>query len=183
MSLFVSTKQRSNAIEIMDDFSISGSVLRDTLDKIDNINTFLGGNLGVGFDFGFTYHLSKQLEITGSIIDLGFINYSKKNKVYTAKGNFTLEGINFLFDPSSSVDYFTQLEEDFEENVKREENEDSYIAWRPTKINSSIKYSFGEKRSRFCYDLRNNEYFSNAIGLQLFSVFRPLSPQIGLTGF
>jgi len=44
MSLFVNTKQRSNALEIMDDFSISGAVLRDTLDKIDNINTFLGGN-------------------------------------------------------------------------------------------------------------------------------------------
>lgn len=44
MSLFIDTKYRTNATEIMDDFSISGIVLRDTLDKIDSINTFLGGN-------------------------------------------------------------------------------------------------------------------------------------------
>lgn len=44
MSFLVNTKYRTSATEIMDDFSISGAVLRDTLDKIDNINTFLGGN-------------------------------------------------------------------------------------------------------------------------------------------
>ncbi|WP_299883161.1 methyltransferase domain-containing protein [uncultured Lacinutrix sp.] len=44
MSLLVNTKYRTNATEIMDDFSISGTILRDTLNKIDNINAFLGGN-------------------------------------------------------------------------------------------------------------------------------------------
>ena len=37
-------------------------------------NTLLGGNLGLGFDVGLTYHFSPQLEFTGSIIDLSLIH-------------------------------------------------------------------------------------------------------------
>ncbi|MES2827499.1 MAG: methyltransferase domain-containing protein [Bacteroidota bacterium] len=40
----VSTKYRSNADELMDDFSMEGEVLKDALDKIAGINRFLGGN-------------------------------------------------------------------------------------------------------------------------------------------
>ena len=44
MDFFISTKQRTNKEEIMDDFSIGGDLLRDTLDKLENINRWLGGN-------------------------------------------------------------------------------------------------------------------------------------------
>jgi len=42
--MLVNTTQRSNAPEIMDDFSIEGEVLKDALDKIVSINKLLGGN-------------------------------------------------------------------------------------------------------------------------------------------
>lgn len=44
MSLLVDTKYRSDLEEIMDDFTLEGKLLRDTLDKIATINKFLGGN-------------------------------------------------------------------------------------------------------------------------------------------
>ena len=44
MSFLVNTTYRSNAVELMDDFSVGGDLLRDTLDKLDNINKWLGGN-------------------------------------------------------------------------------------------------------------------------------------------
>ena len=44
MSVFVDTKQRSDQTEIMDDLSLEGPLLRDTLDKLATINKFLGGN-------------------------------------------------------------------------------------------------------------------------------------------
>jgi len=44
MSLFIDTTHRSNDIEIMDDFSMKGELLRDTLDKLGCINKWLGGN-------------------------------------------------------------------------------------------------------------------------------------------
>lgn len=44
MSLFVNTKYRSDKVELMDDFSNNGVLLRDTLDKLAVINKWLGGN-------------------------------------------------------------------------------------------------------------------------------------------
>lgn len=40
----INTKYRTNETEIMDDFTLKGEVLRDTLDKIATINQLLGGN-------------------------------------------------------------------------------------------------------------------------------------------
>ncbi|MFT6960127.1 MAG: 2-polyprenyl-3-methyl-5-hydroxy-6-metoxy-1,4-benzoquinol methylase [Polaribacter sp.] len=45
MDFFISTKERTNKEELMDDFSIGGDLLKDTLDKLENINRWLGGNL------------------------------------------------------------------------------------------------------------------------------------------
>ncbi|MBT8271723.1 MAG: methyltransferase domain-containing protein [Bacteroidia bacterium] len=44
MSLFIDTKYRSSETEIMDDFSMNGELLRDTLNKLGAINKWLGGN-------------------------------------------------------------------------------------------------------------------------------------------
>ncbi|MDJ0646891.1 MAG: methyltransferase, partial [Flavobacteriaceae bacterium] len=44
MSLFVNTTYRSDREELMDDFSMEGELLQDTLDKIATINKWLGGN-------------------------------------------------------------------------------------------------------------------------------------------
>lgn len=44
MSLFIDTTYRSNEEELMDDFSIQGDLLRDTLDQLGRINKWLGGN-------------------------------------------------------------------------------------------------------------------------------------------
>lgn len=44
MSFIINTKFRTKDIEMMDNFSINGELLKDTLDKLDSINKFLGGN-------------------------------------------------------------------------------------------------------------------------------------------
>ena len=44
MTCFKNTRHRSDSIELMDDFSIDGEVLYDTLDKLVIINKWLGGN-------------------------------------------------------------------------------------------------------------------------------------------
>ena len=44
MSLLVNTKHRTYHEELMDDFTIGGPLLQDTLDKLAKINTWLGGN-------------------------------------------------------------------------------------------------------------------------------------------
>ncbi|MDB4236588.1 DUF5723 family protein [Flavobacteriaceae bacterium] len=146
-------------------------------------NTLLGGNLGLGFDVGLTYHFSPQLEFTGSIIDVGFIKYSKNIRNYTAKGNYILDGINFEYNSDDPSDYWEQLEEDFNANVPTGETENTYTSWRPMKINAALKYSFGEKRSKFCYTKTHKQYYYNSIGFQIHTIMRPLKPQFSFTSF
>ena len=145
-------------------------------------NTFLGGNLGVGLDFGLTYHISPQLQFSGSLIDVGFVNHKKNIKNQKTAGSFTFEGIEFEFD-ASNRNYWEELETAFKEQILSTENNESYISWRPAKLNAAIKYSFGEKRSQYCYDNTFKEFYTDAFGAQLYSVFRPLRQQFAFTGF
>ena len=146
-------------------------------------NSFLGGNLGIGFDVGMTYKISKQLEFTGSLLDVGFIHHKSNIKNSFAKGSYVFEGIEFLYDPSNPPNYWADLDADFLEKVPRGDNQDSYISWRPAKVNAALKYSFGERRSTYCYDNTYKELYTNAFGIHIHTVFRALSPQVELTGF
>lgn len=145
-------------------------------------NTFFGGNMGVGLDFGLSYNFSPQLQFSASLLDIGFINHTKNIKNTITKGSFTFEGIAFDYD-TNNTNYWQNLNDAFEEQLPTEENQDSYISWRPAKFNAAIKYSFGEKRSKYCYDDTYKDFFSDAFGAQLYSVFRPLRQQFALTGF
>ncbi|MFQ3297275.1 MAG: hypothetical protein ACI9JT_000389 [Polaribacter sp.] len=145
-------------------------------------NTFLGGNLGLGVDFGLTYYINPQLQFSGSLLDIGFVHHKKNIKNTVTSGSFTLEGIEFEFDDSNR-NYWNEIETAFKEQVLSTDNNDSYVSWRPTKLNAAIKYSFGEKRSKYCYDNTFKEFYTDAFGAQLYAVFRPLRKQFALTGF
>ena len=163
------------------DAEIRTSGIADSNDVFSN--TLLGGNLGLGFDVGLTYHFSPQLEFTGSIIDVGFIKYSKNIRNFTAKGNYILDGINFEYNSDDPLDYWEQLEEDLNVNVPTEETENAYTSWRPMKLNAALKYSFGERRNKFCYTKTHKQYYYNSIGFQIHTIMRPLKPQFSFTSF
>ena len=70
MSFFINTKFRTDKEELMDDFSIGGDLLRDTLNTLENINRWLGGNKVTlnGLKILLKNH-TKEYKIT--IIDIG----------------------------------------------------------------------------------------------------------------
>ena len=147
-------------------------------------NTFLGGNLGLGMDLGLTYHFTPQLEFTGSILDVGFINHSKGIRNFSSKGDYVFDGINFEFpDSANFVDYWDEFEEDLDAKVPSQEDQESYHSWRPMKLNAALKYSFGEKRSKSCYAKTHKQYYYNSIGFQIHTIMRPLKPQFSFTSF
>ena len=71
-------------------------------------NSLLGGNLGAGVDVGFTYHVTPQLQFSGSLIDFGFVQHTKNIKNNLIEGSFTFEGIEFEFD--SNRNYWGELD-------------------------------------------------------------------------
>lgn len=164
----------------------SGIIINDELEERPAEylkNTFFGGNLGVGIDVGITYNFSQQLQFSASILDVGFVNHKKNIRNNTVQGDFVFEGINFLFDAENPTDYWGELDERFKEELPIQENEASYISWKPAKINAALKYNFGDRRSKICYDDTYKDFYTDAIGFQLYSVFRPLRPQLALTAF
>lgn len=146
-------------------------------------STFLGGNFGLGLDVGFTYYYNEQWQFTASVLDVGFINYSKKNKNAKIVGDYTFSGINFEYS-GKNKNYWTELKEDFKAKVPREENRQSYLVMRPIKVNGSVRYSFGKSRNMTnCHDISYKDFYDNAVGGQLYTVFRPSGPRFALTGF
>jgi hypothetical protein len=146
-------------------------------------STFLGGNFGLGFDIGFTYHYNEQIEFTASLIDIGFVSYSKNTRNAKINGSYTFSGIEFQYD-STNPNYWSDLQSDVDENFPRDENEESYTVMRPIKFHSSARYSFGRSRNESnCHDISFKDYYDNAVGGQLYSIFTPIGPRFAFTGF
>ncbi len=200
---FVTTEGVNNifATTLVADMELrtSGLLALDDAREDDNIagtaikRALFGGNLGVGVDLGFTYHLNEQTVLTGSLLDLGFIYHTNATKNYTLKGNATVEGV--VITPEETInpdtDFWEDLVDDIESFVPYEENTQSYVAFRPTKLYASLRYNFGEQVAR-----RGNcecginatstsfrSKYANSVGGQLYMINRPRGPQAALTAF
>ncbi|KPM32490.1 Hypothetical protein I595_908 [Croceitalea dokdonensis DOKDO 023] len=155
--------------------------------------SLLGGNLGVGLDFGFTKRLGSNSYFTISVLDIGFIYHNNDVKNYTLNGAGTNEGIEIILPEdlgNLSVDIWQDLVDDFEERIPLDTNADAFFSLRPTQLNASYRYHFGEysKKSNCDCDIapsgRNiNIDYKNAVGAQLFMIHRPRGPQAALTAF
>ena len=146
-------------------------------------NAFFGDNMGIGFDVGFTYHISDQIEVTGSVVDVGFIKYSKLIQNASITGSYKYEGVAYEYDPENPSSFVELIGGSFREEVTTVQNEESYVSLRPAKVNASFAYSFGMKRSIYCFDNTFKDFFSNTLGVQMHAVHRPLSIQHAFTGF
>ncbi|MFY7671356.1 DUF5723 family protein [Tenacibaculum sp. MEBiC06402] len=145
--------------------------------------TFLGPNLGLGIDVGFTYNVDEQTKFSASLLDIGFVAYSDKLRNGTVEGDYVFSGIEFQYD-GSNPDYWQNLNDDINANVIRRQNKDSYSVLRPIKFNAALHHYFGKsRREESCSDISYHSYFDNAVGAQLFSVIRPIGPQFAFTGF
>lgn len=71
-------------------------------------------NLGIGFDFGFIYQMDERTTISGSILDVGFINWKTDTWSFESLGDFEYSGTGNE-DGFNSPDYFSELGDDLED--------------------------------------------------------------------
>ena len=147
----------------------------------------LGGNLGLGIDFGFTYKATEQMTFEASIQDIGFIRHTKDTENYTLNGNLEFEGINPLFpevdDGQTAEEYWNSVADDFEGLFEVDSSSAKYTTWRPFKLNAALRYEFGKKASKECNCITDDVGYINEIGAQLYAINRPKRPQIALTAY
>jgi hypothetical protein len=162
----------SGLTNYVDDDSVS--VKNDIVKK-----TFLGGNLGLGLDLGLTYYPKENLQLTASLIDIGFINHNKEVKNYRYQGYYNNVGLT----PDFVIGNSNNIVEEFKEAIPLDTLRTKYTTRRPLKFNSSIQYSFGDGRSSDCNCQRNEMKYKNSVGAQLFAMSTPRTPLLALTGY
>jgi hypothetical protein len=144
----------------------------------------LGGNLGMGLDLGLTYYPQSNIQITASMIDLGFINHTKNIENYSYKGFYNYKGLvpHFNNENAAQANY-----QDFKNAIVEETTNTSYTTWRPTKFNASAQYSFEEERvvdgACNCEGTDQGIFYKSTVGAQLFAMTTPKLPLYALTAF
>ncbi|NKI33244.1 DUF5723 family protein [Croceivirga thetidis] len=207
---FVTTQGQDNILRntIVADVEVRTSGVESLFDALDDDvaqsqelprwllgRSLFGGNLGLGFDLGFTHELSPNTYITASLQDIGFIYHNNDVKNYTLNGAASNEGVEIRLPEdlnNASTEFWQDLVDDLETLVPFETNTNSYFSLRPTKLNASIRKNWGERgfSSKNCecstsaISQRSNDLdYVNAAGAQLFMINRPRGPQSALTAF
>ena len=146
-----------------------------------------GGNLGLGLDLGFTYQVNDQWYVDGSILDFGFISYTKDVENYEVEGDFVFEGIDPFFigstNPQTADQFWSDIEEEFEDVFEVDTTQTTYTRLRPVKFNASLNYAFGKKPLKDCNCRAEEGRYLNRIGGQLYAIARPRGPQLALTTY
>ncbi|HLW33196.1 MAG TPA: DUF5723 family protein [Aequorivita sp.] len=149
-----------------------------------------GGNIGVGVDLGLTYDINKAWSVSASAQDIGAIFHSKNVESYRAHGSYTLDGINLIFPSLSAGDptypYYDDLEDEIESAIPIDTLYNSYIQFRPLKLNAAVTFGFGRFNASGdcdCLNMGGSKLHSQNLGVQFYSIFRPKTPQMAATLF
>ena len=167
----------TSGIAKYDDKGYDPNVVKDITKR-----AFLGGNLGLGFDAGFTYYPKKNVQITASAIDIGFIRHTKEVESLTLKGVYEYKGVIPKFNSGESI---KNVYQEFKDAIPVDTLYANYTTWRPAKINSSVQFSFDEEipEDCNCMDYNPETIYKSAIGAQLFVMTTPRTPLIAFTTY
>lgn len=188
------TMRTSGVQEILDVLDDDSNSAQSDLANLILKRSLLGGNLGLGFDVGFTHTFGKSSYVTASLLDVGFIYHTNAIKNYTLKGAASNEGIEIILPEdlnNFNTEIWQELIDDVEEQIPFSTNEESYITLRPIKLNASFRHNFGERKPKKencecgtkTVSRDENIDYVNAVGGQFFMMNRARGPQAALTAF
>jgi len=147
---------------------------------------FSGWNFGMGFDAGATYKMDDQWTFSASVLDLGWINYSRWLKTYSNDNVvWTYKGIDANqfdgLDDQQTEDRLNEIKDSLVDMFQLQESEKSFNVMLTAKIFLGANYQLSDKESLGA--LLRTEIFNNVWRPSLtLSYFRQLNENFGVTG-
>ena len=169
----------SGAAEYLDE-NYDGDLGSDLVEDVKQ-KALLGGNLGLGFDIGLTYYLQKNIQVTASLVDVGYIKHTQEVENFTFKGSYNFKGVITDFNADGTPDNAYQ---DFKDAIPLDTLYTAYTTQRPLKFYSSFQYSFEEERATECNcETDEDSWYRSAVGAQFFAMSTPRAPMVALTAY
>ncbi len=129
-----------------------------------NVNNYLFGfnNRGYAADIGATYTLNEKWNFSGSIIDLGYIQWKENNKNYRASsGKYEFSGIDInSFINDTAADSKAVLDS-LKDTFTTTESAESYKTYLPTHVYLGANYRINDKS--FAGAVFHSEFFKKTI--------------------
>jgi hypothetical protein len=162
------------------DENYDGDAGEDLVDDVTK-KAFMGGNLGLGVDLGLTYYPEKNIQLTASLVDIGYVSHSNEVESFTFKGDYNFKGVITDFNSGGTIDDAYQ---DFKDAIPLDTIYKSYTTQRPLKFYSSFQYSFEEERQTECNcETDEDSWYRSAVGAQFFAMTTPRAPMLALTAY
>lgn len=156
--------------ETPDTGDISLTDIFETKDSPD-VNAFQ--NTGFATDLGVTYSGFDKLKLSASILDLGYISWSKNVYNYKMKGNFEFKGVDTEADSFGNA--FDDVSNAISDSFKFTKSREAYKTYLPTKFYIGAEY---EIESFFSVGLLSmTQYYRSQFTQQIMAAanFRPLN--------
>lgn len=101
--------------------------------------------MGASIDFGATYKILPNLQISASLLDLGFIRWNKNLLELDKNGDFVYDGVKFDIN-DDSTNFFEHYGDELENLYVINDSPKAYTTSLSTKFNLGAEYSFWEDR-------------------------------------
>ncbi len=101
---------------------------------------------GMAVDLGATYKLMPQLTVSASVLDLGFIHWSKNLHKLNKKGDFIWDGIAFDINDDEDTDYGEKYQDMVDAMFDVDNSPAAYNTWLNTKFLLGGEYTFWNDR-------------------------------------
>ena len=148
---------------------------------------FMSGSFGMALDLGFTYDVSDEITVTGSILDLGMLRFN--HKLTQIEFQDSKIGSEEWYDPPEGGELNYWQEQFIAEQLPIESSPSSYSQVRAPKLNASGRYNMKRlvKQDKSAFrDVRanlNSEYLISSLGMQVYTEFRNEKALWAVTGF
>lgn len=110
----------------------------------DLIPFLFSWNHGIAIDAGVIYDYSDKIELSASILDLGFIHWRNNINVISQEEDFVFQGIdlnNYLL-MGNETDFLQALEDSIYSSFSVDASTDPYLATTPTRIIAGASYQW-----------------------------------------